>query len=357
MRALRRLRQWGITLPGLSPGKLNAITDVEGVGVGHCSLVAGDSIRTGVTAILPHFGNLFEEKVPAAVEVINGFGKAVGISQIKELGELETPIILTNTLSVGTALDALVEYKLERNPEIGRKLPTVNGFVAECNDGWLNDIRARQVKGEHVRAALAAASRGLPPEGSVGAGTGMSSFGCKGGIGTSSRVSGEYTLGVLVLSNFGLWPQLKIAGIPVGMLLPHPGKAVETEKGSIVIIVATDAPLDSRQLGRIAKRAGFGLARTGSVAGHGSGDFVLAFSTGGKQQEISPDRLAASRLRDDKLGPLFAATVEATEEAILNALFTAGSMRGRDGNFRPALPVADILNILTKYCPLHIEEE
>src|SRR5690554_6118206 len=190
MEEVKRLRQWGITLPGLPPGPFNAITDVPGVGVGHCTLMEGDSIRTGVTAILPHFGNLFEEKVPAAVEVINGFGKSVGLSQIKELGEIETPIILTNTLSVGAALDALVEYKLERNPEIGRKSATVNGVVGECNDGWLNDIRARAVGREHVRAAIAAASRGLPQEGSVGAGTGMSSFGCKGGIGTSSRVAG-----------------------------------------------------------------------------------------------------------------------------------------------------------------------
>jgi D-aminopeptidase len=316
----------------------------------------GDSIRTGVTAILPHFGNLFEEKVPAAVEVINGFGKSVGLSQIKELGEIETPIILTNTLSVGAALDALVEYKLERNPEIGRKSATVNGVVAECNDGWLNDIRARAIGREHVRTAIAAAGRGLPQEGSVGAGTGMSSFGCKGGIGTSSRLAGEYTVGVLVLSNFGLWHQLKIAGVPVGQVLPKPGRQ-EEEKGSIIMVVATDAPLDARQLGRIAKRAGFGLARTGSVAGHGSGDFVLAFSTGSRPLEISSDRLVAARLRDDKLGSLFEATVEATEEAILNALFTAGSMIGRDGNTRPALPVADVIRILNNYRPVNIGEE
>ncbi len=355
MQEVKRLRQWGIALPGLPPGRLNAITDVRGVGVGHCTLVKGDSIRTGVTAVLPHFGNLFEEKVPAAVEVINGFGKAAGLSQLQELGEIETPIILTNTLSVGAALDALVGYKLQRNPEIGRKYATVNGIVAECNDGYLNDIRARAVEGEHVRAAIAAASRGLPREGSVGAGTGMSSFGCKGGIGTSSRLAGDYTVGVLVLSNFGLWHQLKIAGVPVGQLLPKPGE--QEEKGSIVMVVATDAPLDARQLRRIAKRAGFGLARAGSVAGHGSGDFVLAFSTGSSQQEISADSLVAPRMRDDKLGMLFEATVESTEEAILNALFAAGTMTGRDGNTRLALPVADVINILNNYRPVHIGEE
>jgi len=356
MRNVKRLREWGIDLPGLPPGPLNAITDVPGVGVGHCTVIEGDSIRTGVTAILPHFDNLFENKVPAAVEVINGFGKAAGLSQLKELGEIETPIILTNTLSVGAALDALVEYKLERNPEIGRKFATVNGVVAECNDGHLNDIRARAVGREHVRAALASVSRDLPQEGSVGAGTGMSSFGCKGGIGTSSRQAGDYTVGVLVLSNFGLWHQLKIAGVPVGQLLPKP-EPTEPEKGSIVMVVATNAPLDSRQLGRIAKRAGFGLARTGSVAGHGSGDFVLSFSTGVNSQELDADRLLAPRMRDDKLGTLFEATVEATEEAILNALFTAGSMTGRDGNSRPALPVADVLHILNNYRPVKQGEE
>lgn len=344
----KRLRDWGIILPGLPPGKLNAITDVRGVGVGHCTVIEGDSIRTGVTAVLPHPGNLFVHKVPAAVEVINGFGKAVGLSQVKELGEIETPIILTNTLSVGVALDALVEYKLERNPEIGRKFPTVNGVVAECNDGFLNDIRARAVTRRHVRAAIAAAGTGLPREGNVGAGTGMSSFDHKGGIGTSSRVAEPYTVGVLVLSNFGRWPQLKIAGVPVGQLLPGSQPAGQ-EQGSIVIIVATDAPLDARQLGRLARRAGFGLARTGSVAGHGSGDFVIAFSTGVNCQAVDHDRLAAERLRDDKLDPLFQATVEATEEAILNALFAAEAMEGRDGNSRKALPVADILEILSKY--------
>jgi len=357
MTEVRRVRQWGISLPGLPTGSLNSITDVKGVGVGHCTVNEGDSVRTGVTAILPHFGNLFEGKVPAAVEVINGFGKAAGLSQIRELGEIETPIILTNTLSVGVALDSLVEYKLERNPEIGRKFSTVNGVVAECNDGWLNDIRAGYIKGEHVRAAIAAASSGLPREGSVGAGTGMSSFDCKGGIGTSSRIVDGYVVGVMVLSNFGLWHQLKVAGVPVGSLLPKPGQTAETEKGSIVMVVATDAPLDSRQLGRIAKRAGFGLARTGSVAGHGSRDFVIAFSTGVKNQEIAPDRFLTTRMRDDKLGTLFEATVEATEESILNALFTAGAMTGRDRNSRSALPVADILAIMNDYKPVKKEEE
>lgn len=349
MGAGRRVRQWGIALPGLSTGPLNAITDVQGVGVGHCTVWEGESTRTGVTAILPHFGNLFTEKVSAAVEIINGYGKTVGLSQVKELGEIETPIILTNTLSVGAALDALVRYKLERNPEIGRELPTVNGIVGECNDGWLNDIQAMAIGKDHVLAAINAASQGLPEEGSVGAGTGMSCFGCKGGIGTSSRVTGDYTVGVLVLSNFGRWSQLKIAGVPVGQLLPGPNE--QEEKGSIIMVVATDAPVDARQLKRIAKRAGFGLARTGSVAGNGSGDFVLAFSTGNRIVEEA-DILVGPRLRDGMLSSLFRATVEATEEAILNALFMADSMTGRDGNARLALPVKAVLDVLNNYQPV-----
>lgn len=336
----KRLREWGIRLGYLVPGSLNAITDVKGVAVGHCTVVGGDAIRTGVTAIFPHLGNLWQHKVPAAVEVINGFGKAVGLPQICELGEVETPILLTNTHSIGTVLDALVEYKLERNPQIGRKEPTVNGVVAECNDGYLNDIRRRAICRSHVKNALAAATTGFPGEGNIGAGTGMSSFGVKGGIGTSSRLAGNYICGVMVLSNFGRWRQLKIAGVPVGQLLASPGEEEEA-KGSIVIIVATDAPLDARQLRRLARRAGMGLARTGSVASHGSGDFVLAFSTGLKGQ-----------LRDDKLNSLFEAAAEATEEAILNALFAAREMIGRDGHRRPALPAPAVLKVLRQYQPV-----
>lgn len=350
----KRLRDWGIRPGFLSPGPLNAITDVKGVAVGHCTVMEGDSIRTGVTAVVPHLGNLWRDKVPAAVEIINGFGKTVGLAQVQELGELETPILLTNTFCVGLALDALIEYKLERNPEIGRKEPTVNGVVAECNDGYLNDIRRRSVGKEHVRHALATASTQIAGEGSVGAGTGMSSFNVKGGIGTSSRLAGEYTCGVLVLSNFGRWHQLKIAGIPVGQLLPDPSGEGDEDKGSIVIIVATDAPLDARQLGRVAKRAGLGLARTGSTAGHGSGDFVIAFSTGVKAQPVSEERVVLSRLRDDKLNHLFEAAAEATEEAILNALFAAGDMTGRDGHRRFALPKQQVINAIKKY---HLLEE
>ena len=344
-----RLRQWGIEMFGLPPGPLNAITDVQGVGVGHCTIAHGDSVRTGVTAILPHSGNIFTDKVPAAVEVINGFGKAVGLAQIKELGELETPIILTNTLSVGVALDALVEYKLERNPEIGITVPSVNGVVAECNDGYLNDIRGRHVKKEHVWEAISSASCEMPAEGSVGAGTGMKSFDCKSGIGTSSRKAGDYHVGVLVLSNFGKWEQLKITGVPVGQLLKKPGLQGDTkEEGSIVIVLATDAPVNSRQLGRIARRAGFGLARTGSIAGNYSGDFVIAFSTGVKYKQSGDSLRTVCFIRDDRIDKLFEAAAQATEEAVINALFSAVEITGRDGHSVPSLPVKGVLDILHK---------
>ncbi len=344
-----RFRQWGLELPGLPPGPLNSITDVQGVAVGHRTIIHGNSVRTGVTAVVPHSGNIFTDKVPAAVEVINGFGKAAGLAQVKELGELETPVILTNTLSVGVALTALVQYKLKRNPEIGLTAPTVNGVVAECNDGYLNDIRGGHVQKEDVWEAISSAGYELPAEGSVGAGTGMISFGCKSGIGTSSRQAGDYHVGVLVLSNFGKWEQLKIAGFPVGQLLKKPEfQGEDKERGSIVIVLATDAPLDSHQLGRVARRAGFGLARTGSVAGHYSGDFVIAFSTGVKYRQDGEILPVTSFLRDDKIDILFEAAAEATEEAIINALFAAGPMTGRDGHRVSALPVKEVLALLHK---------
>ena len=348
----KRFRDWGPKLLGLEPGPLNAITDVEGVQVGHCTVIKGPSVRTGVTAILPHSGSLYQEKVPAAVEIINGFGKAAGLAQVMELGELETPILLTNTLSVGIALDALVQYKLDRNPEIGREEPTVNGVVAECNDGYLNDIRGRHVTKEHVWEAIRTAGPGLPREGSVGAGTGMKSFECKGGIGTSSRRTGDYTVGVLVLSNFGKWYQLKVAGIPVGRWLKSPAPPDNSrEQGSIIMVLATDAPLDSLQLKRVARRAGFGLARTGSVAGNGSGDFVIAFSTGTRYRHTRGIVSSCITMEKDEIDGFFEAAVEATEEAIINALFTAGEMIGRDGNMAPSLPLEAVVELLNRCSP------
>ena len=324
-----RVREFGLEIGFLPPGPKNSILDVPGVKVGHTTLIEGDGelvvgegpVRTGVTAVIPHGGNLFKEKVRGAIHVINGFGKATGIAQVQELGVIETPIVLTNTLSVGTAWDALCEYMLERNEEIGTTTGTVNPLVAECNDGYLNDIRGRHVKKEHVLSALAGASNEVCMEGNVGAGTGMSCLGWKGGIGTSSRrLTGEMEdgyLGVLVLANFGSARDLVIAGVPVGALMTS-RRPPPNPPGSIVIVLATDAPLSDRQLGRVARRAQGGLARVGSVFSHGSGDFVIAFSTEGLITHASQGMIVERRLRDDsrEMAGIFRAAVEAVEEAI-----------------------------------------
>ncbi|HHY34335.1 MAG TPA: P1 family peptidase [Firmicutes bacterium] len=346
----------------MCPGPLNAITDVPGVVVGHVTLVRGEGalvpgkgpVRTGVTAILPHRDNVFEYKVPAAVFVINGFGKATGLAQIMELGLIETPIVLTNTLSVGTAWDALCGYMLEENPDIGVGTGTVNPVVLECNDGFLNDIRGRHVKPEHVLEALRSASGGPVPEGNVGAGTGMSCLGFKGGIGTASRVlegglEGR-TLGVLVLANFGSKEDLTIAGVPVGREIST-GVRGNAPAGSVIVILATDAPLSSRQLARVAKRCTAGLARVGSTFSNSSGDFVVAFSTAYRIPHRQHGFVTVSVVRDDspEFACLFRAASEATEEAVLNALFRAETMVGRDGNVREAIPVAEVLDVLEKY--------
>lgn len=341
-----RPREAGVS-PGLLPaGPHNAISDVTGVGVGHHTVHFGHGplergrgpARTGVTAVMPGRDNPYESPLPAAALVINGFGKAVGLHQLQELGELETPIVLTNTLSVPRAADALIDWMIEANPGIGIDRATVNAVVGECNDGYLNDIQGRHVTRDHVFSALCrarehAASGGAVEGGAVGAGRGMMCLGFKGGVGTSSRLAGGLTVGVLVLANFGRRSELRIDGVPVGRMLsvPAPGKPGD---GSIIIIIATDAPLSSRQLGRLCVRSAFGLARTGSTCSHGSGDFALAFSTGW-------DRTHGNRemVRDADLNPLFGAVVEATEEAILDALFRAETVVGRDGNTGHALPV------------------
>ncbi|HHX28491.1 MAG: P1 family peptidase [Bacillota bacterium] len=354
-----RVREAGIEIGSLSPGPKNSILDVPGVAVGHTTLVEGDGalvvgkgpVRTGVTAVLPHGGNLFREKVRGAVHVINGFGKATGLAQVQELGVIETPIVLTNTLSVGTAWDALCEYMLAQNEEIGTTTGTVNPLVAECNDGYLNDIRGRHVKREHVLSALTGASTEVCPEGNVGAGTGMSCLGFKGGIGTSSRrLTGDIEdrfLGVLVLANFGSLRDLLIAGVPVGALLAD-RRVPDAPPGSVVVVIGTDAPLSDRQLGRIARRAQAGLAKVGSVFSNGSGDFAIAFSTEGRVSHSSQGMIVETRLRDDskEMAAVFRATVEAVEEAVLNALFAAKSMIGRDGNAREGLPVDEVRSIL-----------
>jgi D-aminopeptidase len=364
-----RARDLGIVIGELPTGPRNAITDVPGVRIGHSTVWFGDGplrpgqgpARTGVTVIVPHPGNLFREKVPAAIEVINGFGKTTGIAQVDELGSIETPIALTSTLCVGRVADALITHALRTTPEIGVTTSTVNPVVGECSDAFLNDMQGRHVHEDHLFQALASSSDGPVPEGSIGAGTGMSAFGFKGGIGTASRrVSEEsvgWTVGVLVLANFGSKRQLVIDGVPVGRMLDLEN-IKEPERGSIMMVVATDAPLLDRGLRRIARRTAFGLARTGSMGGHGSGDIAIAFSTSASVRipHVAPAittnvaLLSENGVRGDgsPIDELFQATIEATEEAILNALFRATTIIGRDGHVRYALPVEPVLDILAR---------
>jgi D-aminopeptidase len=356
-----RVREFGIRIGVLDPGPLDAITDVAGVKVGHVTLIEGRDVRTGVTAVVPHDGNLYQEKVPAAISVGNGYGKLTGSTQVEELGTLETPVILTNTLSVPTAADALIDDTIGRPGN--ERVESVNPVVGETNDGWLNDIRGRHVTKEHVLEAIRAASGGPVAEGSVGAGTGTVCFGFKGGIGTASRrfpaSRGGFTVGVLVQTNFG--GVLTIDGIPVGRILrEESGAASRAAKdgspgpdgpgaGSCMIVVATDAPLDARNLGRLAKRALLGIARTGGYFANGSGDYAIAFSTAPglrvphRSQEATG---TVTLLRDENLSPLFQAAAEAAEEAILDSLFKSGPMEGRDGRKVAALPLEKIRALL-----------
>ena len=379
-----RARDIGLTVGVLPPGRLDAITDVEGVRVGHATLIRGREVRTGVTAVLPHAGNLFREKVPAAVFVGNGFGKLMGSTQVGELGEIETPILLTNTLNVPRVADALVEWVLAQPGN--EDVRSVNPLVAETNDGQLNDIRGRHVGRDEVFAALKTAKGGEVEEGSVGAGTGTVAFGFKGGIGTASRVVpgkfGGYTVGVLVQTNFG--GVLTMNGAPVGRELGRyylkedlepPTTKSEREgagttrpksdsdsnsdsdlnsdraDGSVIIVVATDAPLDARNLRRLAARAMLGLARTGSPSTNGSGDYVIAFSTAAglrvKHGDTSLRRVEL--LPNEAMSPLFLACVEATEEAVYNSLLRATTVTGRGGVRVEALPVDKTVEILKKY--------
>lgn len=345
-------RDLGIEIGSLPSGPLNAITDVAGVAVGQVTLSDG-AVQTGVTAILPHSGSLFREKLPAAVQVFNGFGKSIGFVQLEELGTLESPLILTNTLSVGTASEALVHYLLAQNPEIGDSTGTVNPVVLECNDGaWLNDIRGLYVRAEHVMEALESAAPGAFAQGGVGAGTGMSAYGLKGGIGSASRqvsLAGRpFVLGVLVLSNMGRLSDLRVEGRLVGSAIAQrlKHKKAPPEQGSIIVVLATDAPLSERQLRRLAMRAGAGIARTGSHFGSGSGDIALAFSTAQKipHEKTKDPLLTRSQLHEDYLDPLFRAVIESTEEAILNSMLYAKPMVGRDGRRRASL--ADFADLL-----------
>jgi len=346
------MREFGIKTGILKPGKLNAITDVEGVKVGHVTLIKGKNIRTGVTAILPHEGNIYQEKVPAAIYAANGYGKLMGYTQVEELGNIETPIILTNTLSVPTAADAVIDYTLSLpgNEEVF----SVNAVVGETNDGWLNDIRGRHVKKEHVLEAIKKAKSGPVEEGCVGAGTGTVCYDYKGGIGTASRVlpesRGGYTVGVLVQTNHG--GVLQINGYPVGIKLGRyymKRDVEEREEGSCMMVVATDAPLSSRNLKRLAKRALLGIPRTGGFYSGGSGDYAIAFSTA-KGLRIAHSSRDLTRkveiLENRHMSPLFLAAAEAAEEAILNSLFKAVDMEGMAGRKIDALPLDKLREIM-----------
>ena len=349
-----RARDLGLAPGVLDPGPLNAITDVGGVRVGHATLIHGDQVRTGVTVVVPHGGNLFQDKVPGAVFVGNAFGKLAGSTQVEELGTIETPIALTNTLSVGAAIEGLVRWTLAQDGNADVR--SVNALVGETNDGGLNEIRGLHVRPEHVAAALARASDGPVEEGSVGAGTGTRAFGWKGGIGTASRrldtARGGYTVGVLVQSNFGGY--LTMGGAPVWRELTPPtpsgGGPFDGGDGSCMIVVATDAPLDARNLTRLAARALFGLARTGSSFSNGSGDFAIAFSTAETLRVRVNKSTAQSRtiLPTDAVSPLFQAALEATEEAVYNSLLRATAVRARHGSAE-AIPVDRLTAVLRKY--------
>ncbi|HEY8599937.1 MAG TPA: P1 family peptidase, partial [Thermomicrobiales bacterium] len=360
----QRARDLGISFGSLPSGRQNAITDVAGVRVGHATVRRGQGplvrgvgpVRTGVTAILPPGDNPFALKFPAAAEVFNGYGKTIGLVQVAELGQLETPILLTNTLNVGRVADALVGWMVERHPAIGVTTGTVNPVVAECNDGYLNDIGGRHVGETETRTALASASGGAVEEGNLGAGTGMSCYGWAGGIGTASRLlphpETPWTLGTLVLANFGCADDLLIAGVPVGRGLARPKAGATRERGSIIVIVATDAPLDARQLGRIARRVPLGLARTGAHGGHGSGDVAIAFSTANPipHEPTGPTRRVTTLDEGHPvIDEIFRAVIEATEEAVINALCAAQPTDGRDDHQRPALPHDAVRRILRQH--------
>lgn len=337
-----RLRELGIAVGRRAPGRHNAITDVAGVRVGHVTLRRGKGVRTGVTAVLPHGGDLWREKVPAAVHALNGNGELTGSHWIATQGALEVPVLLTNTMSVGRVMDGVVRYMLKRYPGIGVTEDVVLPVVGECDDSTLNDARGMHVTAEDAVRAIESASEGPVAEGAVGAGTGMISFEFKGGIGTSSRVlseeEGGWTVGVLVNANMGRRDELTVAGVPVGRriadLMP-----VEATDGSIIVVIATDAPLDAHKLSRLAARATLGIARTGATARHGSGDIFLAFSTGNRIRAGAGNTQQLTVVSDDRLNPLFEAVQDAVEESILNALTAATTTVGRAGNTAYALPL------------------
>lgn len=337
-------KEFGFTLGRMAKGRRNLITDVPGVKVGQVSIHDGE-IHTGVTAILPHTGDIFHDKCPAASHVINGFGKSTGLVQVDELGTIETPLILTNTLCVGTASTALVRYMLERNADIGVDTGTVNPMVFECNDGYLNDIRGLHVKQEHVLEALAAASDEFE-EGAAGAGCGMCCYSLKGGIGSASRTfelyGSTYTVGSLLLTNFGSLRDLTIGGDRVGERLWAEKEAEEKEKGSVIIIIATDAPLSARQLKRVARRAQSGIARTGSISGNGSGEIALAFTTTNRIPHYSIDKpICIQTMYEEDMDLMFRAAIECVEESVISSLTHAVRTEGFRGHVKESL--ADLM--------------
>ncbi len=337
----KRIRDYGINIGNLSMGKLNSITDVQGLKVGHVTLNEGE-IKTGVTVIIPCRNNVFQDKLLCGLDVINGFGKSAGLIQIDELGTLETPIVLTNTFSVGDASKGLIQYMLSNNPDIGISTGTVNPVVCECNDGYLNDIRGFHVTSDHILDAISKASNDFQ-EGSVGAGTGMSAYKLKGGIGTASRllaICGEdYVVGGLVLTNMGKKHELIIDGKKVGkeLLKIDPSENELPDKGSIIMIIATDIPLSSRQLKRVSKRCIAGLCRTGSNISNGSGEIAISFSTANRVPHYPKDILRMKFISDEFIDPVFEATADVIEEAVLNSMLTAETVTGINGNIRYSL--------------------
>src|SRR5215475_247157 len=362
-----RARELGLPLGRFRPGRFNAITDVDGVLVGHTTLIQGEGplipgkgpVRTGVTAIVPRGGNIFMERLHGGGFVLNGAGEVSGLTQVMEWGLLETPILLTNTMSVGVASDAMARIMVEKNPGIGDEHDVIIPMVGECDDSWLNDITGRHVREEHVRSAVAVAASGQVAEGSVGGGTGMVTCDFKAGIGTSSRrlpeSHGGYTLGVLVMSNFGKMHNLRVGGLPLGEVLEERYQEVPRRTatyGSIIAVLATDAPVLPNQINRLCKRVALGIGRVGSYAAHGSGEIVVGFST----SNVIPRRTQkmvtkAKFLLDQRLDPLYEAVMEATEEAILNSMCMAGPMTGVNGNHCPALPLDEVRRFVESVRP------
>jgi len=365
--ARKRLRDLGVSIGRYPTGPLNALTDIGGVKVGHTTLVSGEGkldrgkgpVRTGVSCVMPA-EDVYRERLIGGTFVLNGAGELAGLTQVQEWGLIETPILLTNTLSVGKVSDAAVKWMSKKYPAIGSEEDVVIPVVGECDDSYLNDAVGRHIRSEHVYSAIDKATAGPVAEGSVGAGTGMMTCDFKAGIGTSSRTIkadvGLYTVGVLVLTNFGVMGNLRIDGVPVGLMLEPEysklGKRV-SNYGSIIAILGTDAPLSSSQLTRLSKRAALGIGRCGSYAAHGSGEIILAFSTANKVPRVAEGMTHKIEiLLDRAIGPLYEAVIEATEEAIVNALCMADDMTGQGGNFAPALPLERVAEIMAKYRPV-----